>query len=70
MHENLDLSWISIKDVMRMTGLSRSTLYNMQKEGNGSFDPTFPKRKKLSRNRVAFRKGEVSQWMATREDAD
>ena len=51
---------IRLKDVLRLVGLSRSTLY--RKMGNG----TFPESVQLGERVVAWWEGEVREWMASR----
>lgn len=47
-------------DVRQRTGLSRSTIWRMERNGS------FPKRVKASVNVVAWREDEVSEWIASR----
>jgi predicted DNA-binding transcriptional regulator AlpA len=47
-------------DVLNITGLSRTTLWRLEREGK------FPLRLRLSANRVGWRKDEVEGWIATR----
>jgi prophage regulatory protein len=49
--------------VTERTGLPKSTLYAMMKEGS------FPKPRKLSANIVAWSEAEVSAWVAARLQA-
>lgn len=48
------------KDVMALTGLSRSTLYAMMSEG------TFPASVKLSKRAVGWRAAVVQAWLDAR----
>lgn len=52
--------YISIKEVMRMTSLSKSTIYRLVKNGN------FPAPVKLSPGRIGFNKQDVLKWMRDR----
>jgi prophage regulatory protein len=47
-------------DVRQRTGLSRSTIWRMERSGS------FPSRVKVSVNVVAWREDEVSEWIASR----
>jgi prophage regulatory protein len=47
-------------EVRRRTGLSRSTIWRMERSG------VFPKRIKVSVNVVAWREDEVSEWIASK----
>ena len=51
---------IPIREVMRLTSLSRSTLWRLQQKG------AFPGRITLSTNRVGFREQEVITWLNQR----
>jgi predicted DNA-binding transcriptional regulator AlpA len=46
----------NIREVAAMVGLSRATIYRLEKLG------TFPKRRRLSHNRVCWLRGEVESW--------
>jgi prophage regulatory protein len=48
---------VSIKEVVRLTGLSRSTILRHERDG------IFVKRRKVGPKRVAFRLSEVVAWM-------
>ncbi len=50
------------KEVAKITGLSRTTLWRMEKSG------TFPNRVCLGVGSVGWRFSEVSQWMDHRKD--
>ncbi|WP_243140672.1 helix-turn-helix transcriptional regulator [Pelistega ratti] len=54
---------ISRKTVFQMVGLSNSTIWRLEREGK------FPKRKQLSKNRVAWLKKEILNWIKQRADA-
>lgn len=45
------------KEVMAMTGLSRSTIYAMMSEG------TFPASIKLSKRAVGWRESKILEWL-------
>jgi prophage regulatory protein len=46
--------------VLMLTGLSRATLWRMEREGR------FPKRQKIGKRAVAWRETEVRAWIAKR----
>lgn len=54
---------LNIKDVMKYTGLSRSSIYEMINEDSDRYDPTFPKKVQLSKVRVAWVAQEVAEWI-------
>lgn len=48
------------KEVEKVTGLSRSSIYAMMKKGS------FPKQLKLGQRAVAWREQEISRWIKDR----
>lgn len=48
------------KDVVELTGLCYTTIYNLEKAG------TFPARRQLSPGRVAWMRSEVGSWLQSR----
>lgn len=50
-------SLISKKRVMELTSLSDTTIWRMERKGE------FPKRKQISRNRVAWVFADIQQWL-------
>jgi len=55
--------FISFKDVERITGMSRSTIYREVKKG------AFPKPRLISSRRVGFLQGEFEHWIQDRQVA-
>src|SRR2546430_1500314 len=51
---------LRIRQVMQVTGLSRMTIYRLERTGN------FPQRRRLGMNSVAWLEGDVSQWVDSR----
>ena len=51
---------IRLREVMRMTGLARSTIYKVMKEG------TFPSSVPLQSRAVAWVESEVQEWIEAR----
>jgi prophage regulatory protein len=47
-------------DVTRLSGLSRTTLWRLERQG------TFPRRIRLGLNSVGWREEEVQNWVETR----
>ena len=60
---------LSIKAVGSYTGLSRSTIYDMIKEGSDRYDPTFPKNVQLTKVRVMWVASEIAEWINTKIEA-
>lgn len=54
---------ISINEVMKYTGLSRTSIYRMNDETSKSYDATFPKKVQLSEVRVAWVASEIAEWI-------
>lgn len=52
---------IRMKQVVKMTGLSRTTIWRRER------DKSFPARVSLGKNSVGWRLSEVQSWLATRE---
>ncbi|MEN3968144.1 AlpA family phage regulatory protein [Acinetobacter sp. BWR-L5] len=57
---------ISLKDVIRITGLSRATIYNIMDERHKQYDPTFPKQMNLTVGRVGWSAWEINQWIESK----
>lgn len=53
---------ISPRDLPAATGISKTTVWRLEKSGN------FPKRLKLSPGRVGYRRAEVEAWLASRQE--
>ena len=51
---------LRIQEVMSVTGISRMTIYRLEKDG------AFPGRRRLGKNSVAWRDDDVSAWVASR----
>ena len=51
---------LRVPDIRHLTGLSRSTIWRLEKEGH------FPKRLSLGQRAVGWRKTEVIRWMQSR----
>lgn len=49
-------------EVKRLTGLSRSTIWKLEKEG------TFPRRRLITTNRVAWLESAVHEWINSRAE--
>lgn len=59
-----DGRYLRIKQVAELVGLSRPTIYNMEKAG------TFPKKTPLGRRAVAWRESEITAWMESRQNIE
>ena len=57
---------INLKEVMRITGLSRATIYNIMDERHKQYDPTFPKQTNLTGGRVGWSAWEINQWIESK----
>ena len=55
--------FISIKQVILFTGVARSTIYEMMDENSPYYDPTFPKKVKITQNRIGWSAYEINQWI-------
>ena len=54
------MKFITVKQVMDMTGLSRTTIWRLEKDGE------FPKRRQLGIRRIGWIESEVLDWMESR----
>lgn len=59
-----DIELIDIAEIIRVTGLSRTTLHRKRRE-----DASFPRAIRLSPRRLAFRKRDLLAWIDAREGA-
>ena len=57
---NLPARLLRMADVIALTGLSRSRIYELEKIGN------FPPRRKLSERAVAWSETELTEWIESR----
>lgn len=60
---------LSIKDVGKYTGLSRSTIYAMGKVDSDYYDSTFPKKVQLTAVRVVWVASEIADWINSKIEA-
>ena len=58
--EDNNMKFITVKQVMDMTGLSRTTIWRLEKDGE------FPKRRQLGIRRIGWIESEVLDWMESR----
>ncbi|KAB2910277.1 MAG: AlpA family phage regulatory protein [Hyphomicrobiaceae bacterium] len=59
-----DLQFLSMKEVCRLTGFSRTHIYRLERAG------AFPRRRKLSLNKIGFLRSEVEAWVHSRPQPD
>ena len=57
---------INIKTVTELTGLSRSTIYELINSKSQYYDATFPKKVSLTVNRVGWVASEINDWIQSR----
>ncbi|WP_374295988.1 helix-turn-helix transcriptional regulator [Acinetobacter sp.] len=57
---------INIKQVISITGLCRSTIYEMMDQDSPYYDPTFPKKVKITQNRIGWSAYEIHQWIESK----
>lgn len=55
---------LRIPQVMERTGLRRTTIYKLMREGN------FPKPRQLTSSAVGWREDEVEEWLSARPVAE
>jgi prophage regulatory protein len=54
------MKFLRIRQVMQLTGLSRTTIYRLELAGR------FPKRRRLSENPVAWLESDIAAWADSR----
>jgi prophage regulatory protein len=54
------MKFLRIKHVVQLTGLSRMTIYRLELAGE------FPKRRRLSKNSVAWLDTDIAEWAESR----
>jgi prophage regulatory protein len=54
------MKFLRIRQVMLLTGLSRMTIYRLERDGR------FPKRRRLSKNAVAWLESDINAWADSR----
>lgn len=71
MNLEYSLLFIRLPDLLKMTGMSRSTVYSLMNPKSKYFDPTFPKPVALTPNgrSKAWNRAEVEAWMLSRLNA-
>ena len=57
---------INIKQVVEYTGLSRSTIYEIMDAKSPYYDSTFPKKIKMTQNRICWSAWEINQWIESK----
>jgi prophage regulatory protein len=56
-------SLLKLKDVVQLTGLSRTTIYNLLNENK------FPKRIQITKQRIAFLSTDIDKWISEKVKA-
>ena len=54
---------LRLKEVVVITGLSKSTIYAKLKQGTSQYDSKFPKRIKLGARAVGWLKEDILEWL-------
>jgi prophage regulatory protein len=54
---------IRLKEVVSLTGLSRSTIYDKQNPKSSRFDPSFPQKINLGIRAVGYFQKEIEAWL-------
>jgi prophage regulatory protein len=57
---------INIKQVALFIGVGRSSIYEMMDEYSPYYDPTFPKKVKITQNRIGWPAYEIHQWIESK----
>lgn len=62
-------SVLRLPEVIRRTGLSRSTIYNKLDKNSPNYDPSFPRQAKLGGRAVAWDEEELDFWIRSQLSA-
>jgi len=57
---------LRLPQVIELTGLSRSTIYDISNPHSPRFDASFPKNIKLTERSVGWRLSELEAWVSSR----
>lgn len=57
------LIMLRLRDVLKRTGLSRSTVYNKLDESSRHYDAKFPRQIRVGRGSVRWIEGEINSWV-------
>ncbi|WP_151831507.1 helix-turn-helix transcriptional regulator [Acinetobacter ursingii] len=57
---------IGLNDVIKFTGISRSTIYEMMDENSPYYDQTFPKKVTISQKHNGWSAWEIHQWIESK----
>lgn len=61
------LTLLRLPEVLKRTGLSRSTIYDKLDTKSPRYDPTFPKQRNLGTGSVGWVESEINAWLASRQ---
>ncbi|WP_137009517.1 AlpA family transcriptional regulator [Aquitalea aquatilis] len=62
-NQNSPVQILRIKDVIAVTGLSRSSIYNKISPKSIYYDKSFPKSFKLGERAIGWLEGDIEQWI-------
>lgn len=57
---------LRMRDLMRKTGLARSTIYDWLNPESKRYDATFPKQRRLGTHSVGWLESEIDEWVLER----
>ncbi|WP_345774389.1 helix-turn-helix transcriptional regulator [Acinetobacter ursingii] len=55
-----------INPLVTSKGVGRSTIYEMMDENSPYYDPSFPKKVKITQNRIGWSAYEIHQWIESK----
>ena len=61
---------VRLHQLVQMVGLARSTLYDIQNPKSSRYDPTFPKKVRLSSRAIGWFWPEVEAWLHAKRQAN
>ncbi len=57
---------LRLPDVLKKTGISRSTVYDWMNPKSPRYDPTFPRPIQLGQKSVGWYESDLDHWLSTR----
>lgn len=58
---------LRIKDVQKMIGIARSTIYDWMNENSPRYDPSFPKPLKLGKSSIGWFESKLIEWLENKQ---
>jgi len=66
-NKEAEIRVVRIKETVQITGISRSSIYEMLNERSSRHDPTFPKRVRIGVCAVGWLRHEIEEWIMSKK---